>query len=683
MMDVGRHPRIELLAYSEIEDISGYVGNFQVRVRKKARYVDEAECTACSDCVPVCPVVQPDEFQTGLSTRRAIYIPFPQAVPSSYIINIQECLGDNPIACGKCLEACDKKCIDFDMQDEIIEFEAGAVIVATGMEPYDPTEMDEYGYTRYQNVITSMEFERLISAGGPTEGHLIRPTDRRTPQRIGFVQCVGSRSCDGRGNPYCSNICCMNTIKDSLLLKDHYPDIVITVFYMDIRAFGKGFEDLYMRSKAAGVKYIRGLPGEVTEDAETRNLRVLVENTTARRLEEHELDMLVLSIGAVPRHDSEAVKQLLTLSRTRDGFFMESHPKLKPVDAPTKGVFLAGCAESPKDIKDSVTQASAAASRAEILLSSPTIKVEAITAVVDEALCKSCGLCARVCPYGAMTWEKGQPARVISAACAGCGTCAAECQYDAITMRHFSDQAIYAMIDAMLEWSGGRVVLGQMVSKSRGRLTEDQQTIRPSDDLTIRRAKPPIVAFACNWCSYMGADAAGTSRIEYPPHARLIRTMCSGRVDPNFVWYAFRKGAPVVLVSGCHYADCHYITANRQTMRRVDALWDGLEKRGVRPERLQLDWISAAEGQKWAKVMRELDELWAGVTAEEMEQTREALKEAKAPIRGALDRLKKPTAATMVCMRCGNKWDVTFDPAVDEERMCPKCRSNSVRVLIG
>jgi heterodisulfide reductase subunit A len=650
MMDVGRHPRIKLLAYSEIEDISGYVGNFNVRVRKKARYVDENECTACSDCVAVCPVVKPDEFQTGLSTRRAIYIPFPQAVPSAYIINIHECLGDNPIACGKCLEACDKKCIDFDMQDEIVEFEVGAVIVATGMEPYDPTEMDEYGYTSYENVITSLEFERLICAGGPTEGHLVRPTDRQTPQRIGFVQCVGSRCQDGRGNPYCSNICCMNTIKDSLLLKDHYPDTDITVFYMDIRAFGKGFEDLYMRSRAAGVKYIRGLPGEVTEDPQTRNLRVMVENTTAGRLEEHELDMVVLSIGAVPRQDSEVVRQLLTLSRTRDGFFMESHPKLKPVDAPTKGVFLAGCAESPKDIKDSVTQASAAASRAEILLSAPTIKVEAITAVVDEALCTSCGLCAKVCPYGAMTWEKGQPARVISAACAGCGNCAAECQYDAITMRHFSDQAVYAMIDAMLDVDG---------------------------------AKPPVVAFACNWCSYMGADTAGTSRIEYPPHARLIRTMCSGRVDPGFVWYAFRKGAPVVLVSGCHYADCHYITANRQTVRRVDALWEGLEKRGVRPERLQLDWISASEGQKWAKVMQELDELWAGVTAEEIEQTREALKEAKIPIRGSLDRLKEPTAATMLCMRCGNKWAVTFDPAADEERLCLKCRSNSVRVLIG
>jgi heterodisulfide reductase subunit A len=656
MMDVGRHPNIELMAYSEVEDVSGYVGNFQVRVRKRARYVIESECTACGDCVSVCPIVRPDEFQMGLSIRRAIYIPFPQAVPSAYLINIDECLGDNPIACGKCQEACDKKCIDFDMKDEIVELKVGAIIVSTGMDVYDPTPLDEYGYASFPNVITSMEFERLISAGGPTEGHLVRPSDLTRPKRIGFVQCVGSRTAysntnpDGsRGNPYCSNICCMNTVKDSLLLKDHYPDTDIAVFYMDIRAFGKGFEDLFMRSKAEGVNYVRGLPGEVVEDPATGALTVHVENTTTGRLERHELDMLVLSVGTVPRKETDLVRQLLTLSRTGDGFLMEAHPKLRPVDAPTKGVYIAGCAESPKDVKDSVTQASAAAARAEILLSSPKIRVEAITAVVDPDLCQKCGRCAPVCPFSAVVWQKGEVARVISAACAGCGTCAAECPFEAITMRHFTDQQIYAQIDAILE----------------------------------EKPAEKILSFACNWCSYAGADTAGTSRFQYPPNARLIRTMCSGRVNSDFVWYAFQKGAPVVLVSGCHYADCHYIDANRNTVRRVDALWEGLEKQGVRPERLQLDWCSAAEGQRWAKIMQELEGLRASVTAGEIADAQRSLQGKKVPASSKVWRLKEPAPATMHCMRCGNEWSVTFDLAADQERMCPACRSNSVRVMLN
>ena len=654
-MDAGRHPNIELMSYSEVEDISGYVGNFQARVRKKARYVIESECTACGDCVPVCPIVRPDEFQMGLSTRRAIYIPFPQAVPSAYLINMDECLGDNPIACGKCQEACDKKCIDFDMRDEIVELSVGAIIVSTGMDVYDPSPLDEYGYTSFENVITSMEFERLISAGGPTEGHLIRPSDLTRPKRIGFIQCVGSRTAhstsnpDGsRGNPYCSNICCMNTIKDSLLIKDHYPDTAISVFYMDIRAFGKGFEDLFMRSKAEGVRYIRGLPGEVVGDPATGNLTAYAENTTTGRLETHQFDMLVLSVGTIPRQETELVRQLLTLSRTSDGFLMEAHPKLRPVDTPTKGVYIAGCVESPKDVKDSVTQASAAAARAEILLNSPEIKVEAITAVVDPDLCTECGRCVNVCPFSAITWQKGEVAHVISAACAGCGTCAAECTFEAITMRHFTDQQIYAQIDAILEEA-------------------------PLDK---------ILSFACNWCSYAGADTAGTSRFQYPPNALLIRTMCSGRVKPDFVWYAIQKGAPVVLVSGCHYADCHYIDANRNTVRRVDALWEGLEKRGVRPERLQLDWCSAAEGQKWAKIMRELEELRVNVTVQEIDQSKQALKGKRVPVSSKVWRLKEPTPVTMRCMRCEHEWADTFDLATDQERMCPVCRNNGVRVLL-
>jgi len=596
MMDVGRHPKVELLSFSEVESVTGFVGNFNVTIRKKARYVDPKECNACGECANVCPVAIPDEYQQGFSSRKAIYLPFPQAVPSSYVLDMNNCLGNNPIACGKCSDACEKKCIDYDDQDELVNIEVGVIIAATGMDVYDPTAYDEYGYTRYENVITSMEFERLICAGGPTGGHFIRPSDQKQPQSIGFIQCVGSRSKDGRGNPYCSNICCMNTVKDTLLLCDHYPGVETKVFYMDIRAFGKGFEDLYVRSREEGVKYIRGIPGEVMENPENRNLVLNVENTTTGKIEKHELDLLVLSQGVIPRQDGDAIKKLLTLSTTSDGFIMESHPKLKPVDAPTKGVFIAGCLESPKDVKDSVTQASAAAARASILLNAGKTKIEAITSKIIGEKCNFCGLCSRVCPYNAILSSDKKTEKlpvVISAACAGCGACAAECPQDAITMNHFTDDQIMAQVEAIL-------------------------------------AKDPytqLVTFACNWCSYAGGDMAGTSRLQYPTSSRLIRTMCSGRVDEKFVLHAFKLGAPMVLVSGCHFADCHYINAVHWTQKRMDKLWNKLDKLGVRVDRLQLEWISAAEGQKFARVMRNLEEKVKQVTVEEIEHTMKVLRE--------------------------------------------------------
>jgi heterodisulfide reductase subunit A len=596
MMDVGRHPRIKLLAYSTVEAVSGYVGNFKVRIRQKARYVDETLCNVCGKCAEACPVVLPDEFQQGFSSRKAAYIPFPQAVPSAFLIDMEHCLGNRPVACVKCMDACEKKCIDLHAQDKITEIEVGAIIVATGMDVYDPAQLDEYGYTLFENVITSMEFERLICGGGPTEGHLVRPSDHKTPKRIGFIQCVGSRT-ENRGNPYCSNVCCMNTVKDSLLIKEHDPEAEIVVFYMDIRAFGKGFEDLLRRSRDAGVRYIRGFPGEIKEDPVTKNLLVKVENTTTSRVEQYELDMVILSVGLEPKANLKKLMSVLNLSQTSDGFLMEAHPKLRPVDAPTPGIFYAGCVEAPKDIKDSVTQAGAAAARSSILLNSHILKGEAIKAIVDLEKCTSCGVCARVCPYGAMKVDvkAKSGAQLVAAACAGCGTCAAECRFDAITMQHFSDAQVLAQIDAALE-------------------TDPEQK---------------IVTFLCNWCSYAASDLAGVSRMQFPPNNRFIRTMCSGRVDESFILRAFEKGAPMVLLSGCHLGDCHYISANHWTMRRADKLWNKLEKLGIRPERLQLEWISAAEGARFAQIMRQLEEMRQKVSPEEIAHARKVLAEQK------------------------------------------------------
>jgi len=592
MTDVGRHPKIRLHTMSEVVGVKGYVGNFDVRILKRARYVNEKECTACGDCAKVCPVVHPDEFNLGLSSRRAIFTPFPQAVPSSYVINVNECLGHNPVVCAKCSEACDKDCIDFHMSDEEIVERVGSIIVATGLEVYDPTELDEYGYTRFENVLTSLEFERLINAGGPTNGEIIRPTDRKRPRSVGFIQCVGSRSAR-KGSNYCSNICCMNTVKSTLMLKEHYPDMVIKVFYIDIRAFGKGSEDLYMRSRRLGVHYLRGLPGTVDEEPD-KSLRVAVENTATGKLEIYNLDMLVLALGIKPASSTRKIQEMIGLQLTPDGFFLEAHPKLQPVDAATRGVFYAGCAEGPKDIKESVTQASAAAARAIRLMHKGEITTEPITSQVITEHCKACGRCAEVCPYNAITVDpkKKIPAVVNTAACAGCGTCAAECPFGSITMNHFTDTQILTQVDALLE--------------------EDTEK--------------KVLAFACNWCSYAGADYAGVSRLQYPPNVRLIRTMCSGRVDEKFIWHGFSQGAPVVLVSGCHIGDCHYIDANLWTEKRVKKVQKRMDKLGIRPERLQLEWISAAEGVRFAEIMKRMEKLRRSVTSQEIAETMEILK---------------------------------------------------------
>ena len=587
MTDVGRHPRIKLHTMSEVAGVEGYVGNFKVRVVKKARYVDEKECTACGECVRVCPVVRPDEFNMGLSSRKAIFSPFPQAVPSAYVINIKECLGHNPSVCAKCLDACDKNCIDFHMSDEEIIEEVGSIIVSTGLEPYDPKELDEYGYTRFENVLTSLELERMVNAGGPTKGELLCPTNKKRPKSIGFIQCVGSRSAR-KGKQYCSNICCMNTIKSTLVLKEHYPDIDIKVFYIDIRAFGKGFEDLYLRSRRLGVHYLRGLPGTI-EELEDKSFKVATENTATGKLEFYNLDMIVLAVGIKPAKSTQKLQEIFGLQLSPDGFFLEAHPKLQPVDAATRGVFYAGCAEGPKDIKESVTQASAATARAIRLMHTGEITTEPITSEIIADQCKSCGKCAEVCPYNAITVDikKKTPAVVNSAACAGCGTCAAECPFGAIIMNHFTNDQIISQIDVILH----------------------------------DRPETKILTFACNWCSYAGADFAGVARLQYPTSARIIRTMCSGRVDDKFIWHGFKKGAPVILVSGCHIGDCHYIDANHWTEKRIQKVHKKMEKLGIRSERLQLAWISAAEGIRFAEVMHKIEKLRTGVSNREIAET--------------------------------------------------------------
>jgi len=574
MVDVGRHPNIEIIAYADLLSVSGFVGNFKVKIRKNPRYVIADNCTGCGECKEVCPIEFPNEWDMNLGVRKSISVPFDQAVPLVYTIDKDYC-----IECYKCVDACGaRQAINFDQQPEEKELEVGAIIVSTGYDIYLPYDSSLYGYGKYINVITSLEFERLILAAGPTAGKVVKASDGQKPHSIAFIQCVGSR--DTKKYQYCSNFCCMYTLKHVIQLKEKYKeDIEVYVFYMDMRSNFKGYEEFYQRARELGVNFVRGRVSSVLEVPETRNLIIHVEDMTLGQPIEVEAEMVVLATAAVPKKGTEDVARILNLTRGADGFFMESHPKLKPIDAPTDGIFLAGACQGLKDIPYSVSQGNGAASRAATVLSKPTWKIDPIVSVVDPNKCRNvtskCGICAERCPYGAIRIEEKQPAQVITAMCHGCGTCVAECPADAITQMHFTDAQIFAQTRAALE-------------------------IDPEDK---------ILAFLCNWCSYAGADLAGTSRFEYPPTIRSIRVMCSGRVDRDFILEAFRLGAGMVLVGACHLPyDCHYISGNYKMKARMDALAPMLHKLGLSPERFRVEYVSAAEGVKFAEVVREMTE---------------------------------------------------------------------------
>jgi len=574
MVEVKRHPNIEIIDYADLLSVSGFVGNFRVRIRKNPRYVIAKNCTGCGECREICPIEYPNEWDLGLGVRKAISVPFDQAVPLVYTINKNYC-----IECYKCVDACGaRQAIDFGQQPEEIELDVGAIVVATGYDVYLPYDNSLYGYGKYVNVLTSLEFERLILAAGPTGGKVVRASDGQKPHSVAFIQCVGSR--DVNKYPYCSNFCCMYTLKHAVQLKEKYKENVeVYVFYMDMRSNFKGYEEFYNRARELGVNFIRGRPSRISEVPETKNLIVHVEDIGLGEPLEFEAEMVVLASAAIPKKGTEEVAHILGISQGADGFFMESHPKLKPMDTPTDGIFLAGACQGLKDIPSSVSQGSGAASKAATVLSKPTWKIEPIVSVVDPDKCRNvtakCGICAKECPYGAIKVEEKQPAQVTTAMCHGCGTCVAECPADAITQMHFTDDQILAQIRVALE----------------------------------KNPEDKILAFLCNWCSYAGADLAGTSRFEYPPSIRPIRVMCSGRVDRDFVLEALRLGAGMVLVGACHLPyDCHYISGNARMKARMDVLSNMLHKLGLSPERFRVEYVSAAEGVKFAEVVREMTE---------------------------------------------------------------------------
>jgi len=451
MVDVAKHDNIELITYAEVKEVDGYIGNFTVKVEKKPRFIDEELCVGCGSCVEVCPIEIPNYFDEGIGMVKAAYIPFPQAVPLCATIDKDYC-----IECNLCDQICERGAVKHDQEPETIELKIGTIVAATGYDPYDPTEIYQYGYGRFTNVITAMEIERMINASGPTEGHVKKPSDGIEPKRVAFIHCVGSRD-EQIGKAYCSRVCCMYSMKNAQLCIDHEPDTEITCYYMDIRAFGKGFEEFYKNSQQKyGIEFLRGRPAQIFENDDL-TLTIRAEDSLLGKVTEYTYDMVVLSVGLEAPEGSNELRQTLGLSRSADGFYMEAHPKLRPVDTLTDGVYIAGVAQGPKDIPDAVAQGSAAASRAAIPMSQGEVEIEPIVAATDDTICGACEVCIELCPYAAISIEgeeDNEHAEINVALCKGCGTCVGACPSGALDQQHFKTEQIMAQISAALEEIG-------------------------------------------------------------------------------------------------------------------------------------------------------------------------------------------------------------------------------------
>ncbi len=446
-VEVSQNRNIELHVYSEVVEVKGYIGNFKVTIKKRPTFVDPLRCTGCGDCVEACVLKKgvPSEFEEGMAQRKAIYIPFPQAVPLKAVMDPESCLFLSRGKCKKsCVEACKSQAIDFEQQERLIEREVGSIVLATGYDLFNPRLLPQYGYGIYENVLTNLQFERLVSPSGPTRGEVLLK-DGTVPKAIAFLHCIGSR--DENANLYCSRICCMASMKQAHLAKEK-TGAEVYEFYIDINAFGKGYQEFYKRVREEGIYFIRGKGSEIFK----RDGRLIVsaEDTLLGTPIEIPVDMVVLGTGLTARGDAEKVAQLLGISQSADRFFMEAHPKLRPVSTHVEGIFLAGCCQGPKDIPDTVAQASAAAAEVISLTSRGEVEIEPITTWIDPEVCAGCKLCIEICPYSAIDFLQEKGISVVNEAlCKGCGACTAICPSKAARQNHFTQDQVLSEVDGL------------------------------------------------------------------------------------------------------------------------------------------------------------------------------------------------------------------------------------------
>jgi len=555
MAEVGRNPNVTLYTYGEVQELSGRPGNYDVKVFMKPRGVDLQKCRNCGVCAKVCPVSVPDEFNECLSQRKAAYIEFPQAVPSAYTIDFKSCT-----KCGKCEKLCPAKAISLADQGSIINLHVGSVIMATGYDLYDAKKLETYGYGTYKDVITMMELERFVSASGPTGGYVKR-ADGTDVKKAAIVLCAGSR--DKNFVPYCSRICCMYALKQAFVLKKMHG-IDVTIYYTDIRATGKGYEDLYWRDQEAGVAFVRGKIAEVYKDSKTGKLVALAEDTISGELMEDQFDMVALATPMVAPEGLKELAEKMKVSVGEDGFITEKHPKLDPVDSLTAGIFACGCALSPKDVRDTVSDGLGASAKAALFLKSDYITTSPEKAFVIPDMCNGCGGCVPICPTKAITLQEGK-AKIDPFQCTGCGACIPVCPQEAIDFKNATTK--------------------QVIASLRGVLAEKQ----PGE---VR-----VVAFVDKNVGYTGMDFLGLDRANYPENVRIVSVPTTAMLGLKHLLYAFAYGADGALViEGTQEID------EKFTKKRMIDLGRELAKYGVENMRVRYSYVPLPVYKKAAEL---------------------------------------------------------------------------------
>lgn len=567
MTQVDIHPKIKVLTLSELTDVRGTPGAYQVSIHQEPRYVDLETCNGCNKCLEICPIEEPNEYNYGLGTQRAIIRPYPSSVPLAPYIDMDACVG-----CQSCVGVCEKESIRFEDTECDHTFKVGAIIVATGFEPYNPQDLREYGYERYPDVITAPELERLLDPAGPSGGVIVQPSTGEQPKRVAFVQCVGSR--DIRiDRPYCGRICCTYAVKEAIQLRLAQPNTEVFIFYTDMRTFGKGFEEMYERAaREHGITFIRGRVAEIEEHPQTKKLVIRAEDTELCEPIEFPADLIVLSVGVDPAPTNPKMATILNVPLDENNFFLEKHPKLNPTGTYSAGIFLAGTAQGPKDIADTVAHAGLAAAQASSLLHRRKIELEVYAPLVNEDLCESCRLCEKTCDANAISFESSKFPLIDELACTGCGACVAACPSAALDLPGYTRQQLLSAVTTACE----------------------------------KNPLPPvIIGFLCNWCAYAAADTAGVNRIRYPPQMIPIRVPCTSRLDPVLILEAFSQGADGVAILGCHETDCHYRTGMTKAKERLEKMLPLLEEMGINSSRIFLGSTSASEGAKLAEHVSE------------------------------------------------------------------------------